>query len=302
MKKSKLLIIIGPTAIGKTDLSIKIAQEFKGEIISGDSMQVYKGMDIGTGKITRDETKGIPHHMIDILEPSESFSVADFQEQVASLVKDIESRGKLPIIVGGTGHYIKALIDGYEFNEEDALLIEEKTKEYESYDSSILYEKLLKLDPTNDVHPNNRQRVIRQLVKKTMPKQEKKAYTKENDYVTFVLGLTTDRSVIYERINQRVLKMFESGLEEEVKKLFKNGLSKTASQAIGYKEFLPYFKGEASIDSVVERVQAHSRQYAKRQLTYFRNQLDVNWYDIATSDTDIIYKDIYQFLQTKGEN
>src|SRR5699024_1936179 len=302
MKKSKLLIIIGPTAIGKTDLSIKIAQEFKGEIISGDSMQVYKGMDIGTGKITRDETKGIPHHMIDILEPSESFSVADFQEQVASLVKDIESRGKLPIIVGGTGHYIKALIDGYEFNEEDVLLIEEKTKEYESYDSSILYEKLLKFDPTNDVHPNNRQRVIRQLVKKTMPKQEKKAYTKENDYVTFVLGLTTDRSVIYERINQRVLKMFESGLEEEVKKLFKNGLSKTASQAIGYKEFLPYFKGEASIDSVVERVQAHSRQYAKRQLTYFRNQLDVNWYDIATSDTDIIYKDIYQFLQTKGEN
>ena len=302
MKKSKLLIIIGPTAIGKTDLSIKIAQEFKGEIISGDSMQVYKGMDIGTGKITRDETKGIPHHMIDILEPSESFSVADFQEQVASLVKDIESRGKLPIIVGGTGHYIKALIDGYEFNEEDALLIEEKTKEYESYDSSILYEKLLKLDPTNDVHPNNRQRVIRQLVKKTMPKQEKKAYTKENDYVTFVLGLTTDRSVIYERINQRVLKMFEAGLEEEVKKLFKNGLSKTASQAIGYKEFLPYFKGEASIDNVLERVQAHSRQYAKRQLTYFRNQLDVNWYDIATSDTDIIYKDIYQFLQTKGEN
>ncbi len=302
MKKSKLLIIIGPTAIGKTDLSIKIAQEFKGEIISGDSMQVYKGMDIGTGKITRDETKGVPHHMIDILEPRESFSVADFQEQVASLVRDIESRGKLPIIVGGTGHYIKALIDGYEFNEEDALLIEEKTKEYESYDSSILYEKLLKLDPTNDVHPNNRQRVIRQLVKKTMPKQEKKAYTKENDYVTFVLGLTTDRSVIYERINQRVLKMFESGLEEEVKKLFKNGLSKTASQAIGYKEFLPYFKGEASIDSVVERVQAHSRQYAKRQLTYFRNQLDVNWYDIATSDTDIIYKDIYQFLQTKGEN
>ena len=302
MNKSKLLIIIGPTAIGKTDLSIKIAQEFKGEIISGDSMQVYKGMDIGTGKITRNETKGIPHHMIDILEPSESFSVADFQEQVASLVKDIESRGKLPIIVGGTGHYIKALIDGYEFNEEDALLIEEKTKEYEAYDSSILYEKLLKLDPTNDVHPNNRQRVIRQLVKKTMPKQEKKAYTKENDYVTFVLGLTTDRSVIYERINQRVLKMFEAGLEEEVKKLFKNGLSKTASQAIGYKEFLPYFKGEASIDSVVERVQAHSRQYAKRQLTYFRNQLDVNWYDIATSDTDIIYKDIYQFLQTKGEN
>ena len=302
MNKSKLLIIIGPTAIGKTDLSIKIAQEFKGEIISGDSMQVYKGMDIGTGKITRDETKGIPHHMIDILEPRESFSVADFQEQVARLVKDIESRGKLPIIVGGTGHYIKALIDGYEFNEEDALLIEEKTKEYEAYDSSILYEKLLKLDPTNDVHPNNRQRVIRQLVKKTMPKQEKKAYTKENDYVTFVLGLTTDRSVIYERINQRVLKMFEAGLEEEVKKLFKNGLSKTASQAIGYKEFLPYFKGEASIDSVVERVQAHSRQYAKRQLTYFRNQLDVNWYDIATSDTDIIYKDIYQFLQTKGEN
>src|SRR5699024_4819912 len=137
-------------------LSIKIAKKFNGKIISGVYKQVYKGMYIRTGKITRDETKGIPHHMIDILEPSESFSVADFQEQVASLVKDIESRGKLPIIVGGTGHYIKALIDGYEFNEEDALLIEEKTKEYESYDSSILYEKLLKLDPTNEDRKSTR--------------------------------------------------------------------------------------------------------------------------------------------------
>src|SRR5699024_10830294 len=159
----------------------------------------------------------IPHHMIDILEPSENFSVADFQEQVARLVKDIESRGKLPIIVGGTGHYIKALIDGYEFNEEDALLIEEKTKEYEAYDSSILYEKLLQLDPNNDVDPKTQQRVSRQLVKKRMPKRDKKAYTKENDYVTFVLRLTTERSVIYARINQRVLKMFEAGLEQEVK-------------------------------------------------------------------------------------
>src|SRR5699024_6712297 len=168
-----------------TIMYIKIAHELKGETISGHSMQVHIGKDMGTGKITRRVTKGIHHHMIDNLEPSENFSVADFQEQVARLVKDIETRGKLPIIVGGTGHYMKALIDGYEFNEEDALLIEEKTKEYEAYDSSNLYEKLLKLDPTNDVHPNNRKRVIRQLGKKTMPKQETKAETTHNDYLTY---------------------------------------------------------------------------------------------------------------------
>src|SRR5699024_1119330 len=262
----------------------------------------YKGMDIGTGKITESEKQGIPHHMIDILDPDDQFSVSDFQSQVRSLVKDIESRGKLPMIVGGTGHYIKALIDGYEFNDEDESLKEEKTKEYEALDTEVLYKKLSDLEPNTDVHPNNRQRIIRQLVKRTLPGQKKKAYTKEGEYVTFILGLTTDRSTIYDRINQSVLNMFDLGLAEEVRTMFNSGLSKTASQAIGYKEFLPYFKGEASLDSVVERVQAHSRQYAKRQLTYFRNQLDVNWYDINTFDTDIIFKDLYQFLQTKGEN
>ncbi|WP_166626529.1 tRNA (adenosine(37)-N6)-dimethylallyltransferase MiaA [Jeotgalicoccus sp. S0W5] len=302
MGKSKLLILVGPTAIGKTDLSIKIAEHFNAEIISGDSMQVYRGMDIGTGKITIDEMNGIPHHLIDIKDPDETFSVSDFQTMVANLVKDIESRGKVPFIVGGTGYYIKALIDGYKFSEEEKEDIDKFTQYYEQFTTENLFKMLSEMVQDVDIHPNNRQRIIRRLVKENLTTTEKKAYTQEEKYDTFIIGLTTQRSVIYDRINLRVEKMFLAGLENEVRGLYDKGMSKTASQAIGYKEFLPYFKGEASISEVMERVQAHSRQYAKRQLTYFRNQLEIHWYDIAQTNTDIIYNDIYQFLQTKGEN
>lgn len=302
MQKSKLLILVGPTAIGKTALSIKIAKEFNAEIISGDSMQVYKGMDIGTGKITAEEMDGVPHHLIDILNPDETFSVSDFQNQVKALVKDIESRNKRVLIAGGTGHYIKALIDGYQFNDEDQEDIERLTHEFEKYSQEELYRKLLKIQPDTDIHPNNKKRIVRQLVKEKLDITEKKAYTQKKEYDTFIVGLSADRSVIYDRINQRVAEMFDSGLLEEVAALQKEGLSKTAAQAIGYKEFLPYFKGEAVLTDVMERIQAHSRQYAKRQLTFFRNQLDVHWYDITHASTDIIFQDIYQFLQTKGEN
>ena len=302
MQKSKLLILVGPTAIGKTALSIKIAKEFNAEIISGDSMQVYKGMNIGTGKITTEEMDGVPHHLIDILNPDETFSVSDFQNQVKALVKDIESRNKRVLIAGGTGHYIKALIDGYQFNDEDQEDIERLTHEFEKYSQEELYSKLLKIQPDTDIHPNNKKRIIRQLIKEKLDITEKKAYTQKKEYDTFLIGLSAERSVIYDRINQRVADMFEAGLLEEVRALQKEGLSKTAAQAIGYKEFLPYFKGEAVLTDVMERIQAHSRQYAKRQLTFFRNQLDVHWYDITHASTDIIFRDIYQFLQTKGEN
>lgn len=302
MLKSKLLILVGPTAIGKTALSIDIAKKFNAEIISGDSMQVYRGMDIGTGKITEEEMDDVPHHMIDILNPDETFSVSDFQQKVETLVKDIESRGKRALIAGGTGHYIKALIDGYQFNDENQADIDQLTKEYEAYTDEVLYSELVKIQPETDIHPNNKKRIIRQLVKEKLDITEKKAYTQKANYDTFLVGLTADRSVIYDRINKRVAEMFEAGLLEEVTELHENGLSKTAGQAIGYKEFLPYFKGEVALTDVMERIQAHSRQYAKRQLTFFRNQLDVHWYDIAHSDTDIIFEGIYQFLQTKGEN
>lgn len=300
--KSKLLILVGPTAIGKTSLSIDIAKKFNAEIISGDSMQVYRSMDIGTGKITAAEMENVPHHMIDILNPDETFSVSDFQAQVEYLVKDIESRGKLPMIAGGTGHYIKALIEGYEFNEENQADIDRLTKEYEQLNDEELFAELLKIMPDSDIHPNNHKKIIRQIVKAKLDITEKKAYTQKAKYDTFLIGLTADRSVIYDRINKRVVEMFEAGLLEEVTELQNTGLSKTAGQAIGYKEFLPYFKGEAALPDVMGRIQAHSRQYAKRQLTFFRNQLDIHWYDIAQSNSDIIFSDIYQFLQTKGEN
>lgn len=206
------------------------------------------------------------------------------------------------MIAGGTGHYIKALIEGYEFNDENQEDIDRLSKEFEALSDEALFAELDKIMPDSGIHPNNRKRIIRQLVKVNLDITEKKAYTQKPKYDTFLIGLTADRSVIYDRINKRVAEMFNTGLVEEVTGLQNAGLSKTAGQAIGYKEFLPYFKGEAALSDVLERIQAHSRQYAKRQLTFFRNQLDVNWYDIAHSNTDIIFEDIYQFLQTKGEN
>ena len=198
MSKSKLLILAGPTAIGKTALSIDIAKKIKAEIISGDSMQVYRGMDIGTGKITEDEMDGIPHHMIDILNPDETFSVSDFQNQVERLVSDIEARGKLPMLVGGTGHYIKALIDGYQFNEESREDINRLTEAYEKFSNEELFSELEKLVPKSGIHPNNRKRIIRRLVKEKLGGKEKKAYTQKPEYDTFLIGLTADRSVIYD--------------------------------------------------------------------------------------------------------
>ena len=304
--KKKLLILAGPTAIGKTALSIEIAKAFNLEIISGDSMQVYRGMDIGTGKIPEDKKAGVNHHMIDIMNPSISFSVQEFQKYVVEIIDEIHEDGRIPFIVGGTGHYIRALVYGYEFDEEDDGEKRELTEKFEAMGTTVLYDRLSELAPelAEEIHPNNRKRVIRTLVKYELSDRISSrtgpGYTDELKYDTFIAGLTRERKNIYANINDRVEQMIAEGLEEEARELFDHrSPSRTAAQAIGYKEFVPYFEGIETLENVKNRIKQNTRQFAKRQLTFFRNQLPVAWYDMDKGQTDIIFEDIYQFLQTK---
>ncbi|MFJ7976491.1 tRNA (adenosine(37)-N6)-dimethylallyltransferase MiaA [Peribacillus sp. NPDC096379] len=288
-ENNKLLVIIGPTAVGKTKLSIEMAKRFNGEIISGDSMQVYKGMDIGTAKITPNEMDGIPHFLLDIKEPNESFSAADFQEQANQAIADIQKRGKLPIIVGGTGLYIQSVIYDYQFSEAPSNLEYRKRLEsiVETDGIEPLIEKLRSIDPESAerIHPNNIRRIIRALeiyycTGITMSNQLEKQ-TSELKYDTALIGLTMNREALYRRINHRVDVMVEQGLMEEVKSFHEQGLRDCQSiQAIGYKELYDYFDDRLTIDESVEALKQNSRRYAKRQLTWFRNKMDVKWYEV----------------------
>ncbi len=291
-EKEKLAVLIGPTAVGKTKLSILLAKRFNAEIISGDSMQIYKRMDIGTAKINEEEMEGIPHHLIDIKNPEESFSAAEFQELVRSKITEITSRGKLPIIVGGTGLYIQSVIYDYQFSdapsdEEFRKTLEERA---EREGNNVIYEELLEIDPESaeKIHPNNIRRVIRALeiyhcTGKTMSQYQEKQ-NPELLYDMALIGLTMDRETLYDRINQRVDIMMQEGLLEEVRSLYDQGLKDCQSiQAIGYKELYDYFNGRVSFEDAVENLKQNSRRYAKRQLTWFRNKMNVEWFDMSDS-------------------
>jgi tRNA dimethylallyltransferase len=288
--KQKLLVIIGPTAVGKTKLSIELAKRYNGEIISGDSMQIYRGMDIGTAKIKKDEMEGIPHHLIDIKEPFENFSVAEFQHLVRAKIDGIAQKGHLPIITGGTGLYIQSVIYDYQFSdvpgdESFRLMLEERVKEI---GNEALYKELLEVDPgsASQIHPNNVRRVIRaleifHLTGKTMQEFQS---TQKPDllYNTALVGLSMEREKLYERINYRVDLMIEEGLIEEVKDLYQSGLRDCQSiQAIGYKEIYEYLEGKVTLDDAIVNLKQNSRRYAKRQLTWFRNKMDVEWFDMT---------------------
>ena len=288
--KQNVLVIIGPTAVGKTKLSIEMAKRYNGEIISGDSMQIYRGMDVGTAKITKEEMEDIPHHLIDIKEPFESFSVAEFQELVRAKIAEIAKKGKLPIIVGGTGLYIQSVIYDYQFSDVSGdeayrLQLEERVKEI---GNEALHEELKGIDPGSaaQIHPNNVRRVIRaleiyHLTGKTM--QEYQSHQQPDLlYNTAIVGLTMDRDQLYERINLRVNMMMDEGLLPEVKALYQQGLRECQSiQAIGYKEIYEYLDGKVTLNEAVENLKQNSRRYAKRQLTWFRNKMKVEWFDMS---------------------
>lgn len=304
MKMTKVIVVIGPTSVGKTKMGVELAKALNGEVISGDSMQIYKKMDIGTAKVTKEEMEGIVHHCVDILEPTNNYSVKDFQDTVREKIADIVSRGKLPIIVGGTGLYIKAALYDYEFSEtrDDHTTFREK---YKDYDNLSLYQYLKSIDEESakELHPNNRQRVLRaiEIYEETGRKKSDILASQQHIclYDAYFVGLTLDREVLYKRINHRVDVMRDMGLENEVTTLYQEGLQRThqSMKAIGYKEWFDYFEGKISLDDVYDNIKKHSRQYAKRQYTWFKNQFDVHWYEVNLQDFQQTLQDVLRDIQ-----
>ena len=285
-KNYDVVAIIGPTASGKTALSIELAKWLDGEIINGDSMQVYKQLDIGTAKITQEEMQGVPHHLLDIKEPTENFSVAEYQQLVRAKIEEITARGKLPIIVGGTGLYVQSVLYDFNFTKEEVDEEARKAyyKELEKIGPDAMHARLAKLDPktAESIHPNNTRRVIRALemveLSGTSKASEEHNRGDKPMYNHLILGLDMDREKLYKRINLRVDVMLEKGLLEEARALYEAAIRDTqAVKAIGYKELFAYFDGFCTLQEAIDQIKQNSRRYAKRQLTYFRNKMHVHW-------------------------
>ncbi|SJZ60323.1 tRNA (adenosine(37)-N6)-dimethylallyltransferase MiaA [Selenihalanaerobacter shriftii] len=305
-----LVAIIGPTAVGKTELSLELAKRLNTEIISGDSMQVYKEMDIGTAKPTPEERQGIPHHMIDILSPDEDFSVAEFQERVDKIIPEIIERDKLPMLVGGTGLYIKALIQGFIFPdmESDWDLRERLEADANEHGTEYVHDKLKEIDSilADKLHPNDLRRVIRgiEVYKQTGQTStyfKKKAKERPPRYRAVKIGLRRDREELYDRINRRVDLMVEQGLVEEVKKLYNAGYdeSLTAMQGLGYKEIIGYLEGEYDLNEAIRLIKRDTRHFAKRQLTWFRKDEEINWFDVDRLEFSEVIKRAEQLIKNK---
>lgn len=297
MNELEVLAIVGPTASGKTALSIKLAKLLDGEVINGDSMQVYKGLDIGTAKITLDEMEGIPHHLLDIKQPDESFSVAEYQKIVRAKIAEIRAKGKLPILVGGTGLYVQSVLYNFQFTEErvDETIRNKYYEQLAELGPLAMHEKLKQVDPRSaaEIHPNNTRRVVRALEiaehSDTTKSAEPQKQGHEPMYRHVILGLDVEREILYERINLRVDRMIERGLVQEAKLLWDDDIRDTQSvQAIGYKEIFSYFREEISLAEAIEQIKQNSRRYAKRQLTYFRNKLPVVWIEPEITLSEIL--------------
>lgn len=293
LDKVKIIAVVGPTAVGKTALGIELAKRFNGEIISGDSQQVYRHLDIGTAKATLEEQAEAPHHLIDVREVDEAYSAYDFVKEASAAIEDITSRGKLPIIVGGTGLYLQSLLEGYhlggQVNQEEVLAYRQ---ELEQLADAVLFDKIAEQDI--EIPELNRRRAIRALELATFGQDLE---NKETPYDALLIGLNDDRQVLYERINHRVDVMVEKGLLDEAKWLYDNHCDVQAARAIGYKELFPYFAGQASLEESVDKLKQNTRRFAKRQLTWFRNRMAVSFYMVSESDVKKqINKAVQDFL------
>lgn len=296
MNKPKVILIGGPTAVGKTKTSIELAKRLGGEIISADSMQIYKGMDVGSAKPTLEEREGIAHHLMDVVDPRDPFSVSDFKRLAEAAIEDIHSRGKVSIVVGGTGLYMNALLYEMDFSEvqTDSAQRDELTQYAESEGPEKLHHRLRALDPdaAERIHPNNVKRVIRAIEiareSKGPIKDFKKDLVYNERYDFFLMGLTDLRDKLYDRINGRVDEMVRSGLIDEVKALKNLGLddSFVSMKGIGYKEIFPYLEGTQSLEQTIQIISQNTRNYAKRQLTWFKRYEQLKWYDLNGS-TDL---------------
>lgn len=286
-ENKKVIFVVGPTASGKTDLSIALAKEFGGEIICADSMQIYKGIHIASAAPSVEEKQGIPHHLFEFLELTEQFSVADYVLKARKVIDEIHARGNLPIVVGGTGLYISALVDNTKFSEEktDLKLREELEAEFEKVGAEEMLLRLAEFDPqsANRLHPKDKRRIIRwfevfRTTGKTITEQNELSHKEKCDFESLILGITyKERQRLYDRINLRTQIMLENGLLDEAKTTFKMTESKGAFQAIGHKELYGYLKGECSLEEAGELLKQQTRRYAKRQMTWFRRDERINW-------------------------
>ncbi len=291
MNKIKVLAVVGPTASGKTKLSVELAKKYNGEIVSADSMQIYKDMQIATAKPTDAEKEGIPHHLMDFLNPGYTYSVGDYVLDAQKVIEDIVSRGKLPIICGGTGLYVDSLLNCLSFTENsNDQVLREKLATYDVDELLSMLEKFDKPSFEKLSVEKNKKRIVRaiEFYKTTgypISKQNDDNSTIESKYDSFIIGLTaTDRQYLYDRINLRVDCMVKEGLIEETRKILSLNLSRTAKMAIGYKELKPYFDNEQSLEYCVDRLKTETRHYAKRQLTWFRRNPNINWINIDEFD------------------
>lgn len=304
--KPKIIVILGPTATGKSHCGIKLALKLKTEIISGDSMLVYKDMNIGTAKPSEEELALAPHHFVNILEPYEDFNVFDFKAKAEVLISEINARGKIPLLVGGTGLYIKALLENYNFasvNEKNELRRELEVFADE-HGNSALYSKLVALDKeaASRLHVNDRRRVIRAI--ETALEGEKVSQTHSNEvvYDAVVFGLRMPRAKLYERINARVDDMVRTGLFEETKKLLEAGIPVDAQsmKSIGYRQAVQYYNGEMSKEEAIDKIKQYTRNFAKRQATWYNKMPYIQWFDLENDfDYDQITEDMFQILVKK---
>ena len=290
----KILVITGPTAVGKTKLSIELAKKYNGEIINADAVQVYKGLDIGSAKVTEEEKEGIPHYLLSIKEVDEDYTIYHYQKDCREIIKEIQDRGKTPIIVGGTGLYIKAALYDYK-------LTEEKEKDtYDNLTNEELYKKLTELDKDIIIDKNNRRRLIRAInYFKENNKSINKNKTDKLLYDALFIGLTTDRQILYNKINKRVDKMIENGLIDEVKSFYDKGVkTKPLLNAIGYKEVYSYLDGNISKEEMIEKIKQNSRHYAKRQYTFFNHQLKIKWFETDYNDFNNTIKEVESYIDS----
>ena len=305
--KERLVVILGPTATGKSHCAIEIAKKFHGEIISGDSMLVYRDMNIGTAKPTAAELAAVPHHLVNILPPEASFSVVDFKEQAQRLITEINQRGHLPIIAGGTGLYIKALLEDYAFNSvsEDNELRERLTREAQEQGPEALHQRLAQLDAeaAARIHPNNVRRVVRALEAALGGEQVNQYGASESPYDALVIGLEMERGALYERINRRVDLMLEAGLEQEVRDLLAHGVSPECQsmQSIGYRQLVWYINGSMDYAQAVDKLKQATRNFAKRQITWYKKMPYIQWLKLdAEANYANVVGRICEMLVEKG--
>ena len=292
----KVIVILGPTAVGKTKLSVELAKKLNGEVINADSRQVYQGLDIATAKVTEQEKEGIPHHLFDIKKVTEDYSVSDYQKDVRMVIDDCMKRGKLPILVGGTGLYVKAALYDYQF---------EPTSykgDYHQFSNEALYQQLCQINPNTKIHFNNRKRMERALdyYHETGQVLELKEKSETLLYPTIFIGLTCERHILYERINHRVDQMIENGLLEEAKKIYDSHIrTKAILTPIGYKQLFPYFEGKESLEHCLDHIKKDSRHYAKRQYTFFKHQLPVHWVDVNFEQFEKTVQEAFDYINRK---